>query len=457
MFTLRLLKLKIHSRRVFVFKRSLPVFAFLLASVMIAWPALNEQKEKFATATPAVKSLKNNNSDMESVRFFSQDSGQNPITVTAETVREMSKNRQIIALENPQAKYIMSDGVELTGETASGLAFQKEKYLYFEERVDSRTDTGYMAESEKVVCDYNAGTIGSEQDVFIKGPAGMLKANGVFVKDKGNYLHFKGHTETLLFHTEKPKEEIVGLQFNKIKNYFGENKQNIRMTTENGLIINQSEQTITGLRNVDVYQSTGHMEAQTLILNYVKQKNEKNEINKITARENVQVTQSGQKVTGDELVVYRDLDEIQSVLKLLPAEAAKTENVPAQLIEMRGNASLTENKNTIQAEKIYAVYDESGENMIKAVAVGKMSATNGMQRIYGNYGIYTPATKIVSVYEKVSLHEKESVLKGEYATLNLKTGISSLSAPKNGSKTGGRVHGQIIPNDFESNKTSEEK
>ena len=47
MFTLRLLKIKIHSRRVFLFKRYLPIFAFLLTSVMIAWPALKTQKDDF--------------------------------------------------------------------------------------------------------------------------------------------------------------------------------------------------------------------------------------------------------------------------------------------------------------------------------------------------------------------------------------------------------------------------
>ncbi len=455
MFTLRLLKLKIHSRRVFIFKRSLPVFAFLLASVMIVWPALNEQNDKFATAAPSVKNIKNSNSDMDSVRFFSQDKEQNPITVTAAMVREMDKGRQIISLTEPRAKYIMSDGVVLTGVTPYGLAFQKEKYLYFEERVDSQTDTGYIADSEKVVCDYNAGTIGSEQDVFIKGPAGMLKGNGFFVKDKGNYLYFKGHTATLIFHHEKPIEAIAALDFDKQKSYLSENKQNIYITSENGLILNQSDKTVTALKNVDVYQDKNHLEAQSLILNYDKGANRKTEVRRITAREKVIATFPQQKATGNELIVYRANDEIISIRDTLARYIENETQSIGQIVELNGNAVLKEKNNTIQADKIYAIYDVNG-NMQRVVAIGNMSATNGMQRIHGHYGIYTPETKIVSVHENVSLHEKESVLKGEYATLNLKTGISSLGASKQ-SASGGRVHGQIIPNDFESDKKSEEK
>ncbi len=456
MFTLRLLKLKIHSRRVFIFKRSLPVFAFLLASVMIVWPALNEQNDKFAMIAPTAKSLKDSNSDMESVRFFSKDKEQNPITVTAQTVREMEKNRQIISLVEPRAKYVMSDGVVLTGITPYGLAFQKEKYLYFEERVDSQTNTGYIGESEKVVCDYNAGTIGSEQDIFIKGPAGMLRANGFFVKDKGNYLHFKGHAATLMFHQQQPINVVEMLDFDKQRSYLSQDKQNIYLTSENGLIINQVEKTVTALKNVDVYQDNNHLESQLLVLNYIKNEQGKTEIQRVTARENVVADLAAQKATGHELIVYRAPAEIATVIQTLAPYLGDDLQSVGQVIELNGKAVITESANTIRADKIYAVYDASGSEMQKVIALGNMSATNGVQRIYGNYGIYTPATKIISVHEKVSLHEKESVLKGEYATLNLKTGISSLSAPKQG-ETGGRVRGQIIPNDFETKKTSEEK
>ncbi len=568
MFTLRLLKLKIHSRRVVVFKRALPAFAFLLASVMIAWPAFNEQKDKFTLATKEATDVQTGNSDMTAVRYFSKDSEENPLTITSQTVRELDKTRKIIALTRPTAKYIMSDGVILTGETSYGLIFQNDKYLYFEDRVDGATDTGYQAISEKIVCDYNAGTLASEQDVFIKGPAGMLQANGFYIKEHGNYLFFKGYTSTLLFQSEKPKEAVGALDFEKQKSYLKEDKGNVYITSENGLIINQTEQTITAQKNVDVYQNDGHLESDNLVLHYVRDGQGKTSVRKVSAEGNVIATTSaqtatgdvmtvyrapaemaqvlqavpmasvpaqtaqnlsqvitlkssennatvkekkntikaqkliavyanelgeatapnksalsaissaseksatsdssslikaialgkasavsgGQTATGNEIVIYRDGAEIENILKSLPSDKEfQVSETPGQVIVLTGKAVIKEGANTVKADKIYALYNKAGTEMIKAVTLGNTSATNGAQRVYGVNGVYTPKTKIVSVYEKVSLHEKESVLQGEYATLNLKTGISSLHASKTGKKAG-RVKGQIIPNDFETKK-----
>ena len=39
--------IKKHSRRVQITKHSLPVFAFLIASLIVLWPLFNQEKEKF--------------------------------------------------------------------------------------------------------------------------------------------------------------------------------------------------------------------------------------------------------------------------------------------------------------------------------------------------------------------------------------------------------------------------
>ena len=80
MFTPRLFKIKRHSRRVLVFKRPLPVFAFILASLMLVWPILiAEQKEQFSVAVKTDKKNTSAKVDMEQVRFYAQDKKkQNP-------------------------------------------------------------------------------------------------------------------------------------------------------------------------------------------------------------------------------------------------------------------------------------------------------------------------------------------------------------------------------------------
>ena len=82
------------------------------------------------------------------------------------------------------------------------------------------------------------------------------------------------------------------------------------------------------------------------------------------------------------------------------------------------------------------------------VAVGNVQASNGVQRILGNYGIYNPKTSVIDLYDDVQLHQGNSVLKGQWANLNLQSGISSSKSQQEGA-TKTRVKGSLIPTDFE--------
>ncbi len=541
MFTPRLLKLKIYSRRVSVFKRLLPICAFLLTSVMIAWPALKEQKDTFSSSVSVKTNIKEAQNDMEQVRFFSKDDNQNPFTVIAESVRETDSSRQIVLMDKPKATYRMKNNTVLTGTTPFGMAFQQEHYLYFEEQIDMTSTNGYQGNSSKVICEYEQGRLGSDSDVYVKGPAGMLTAQGFFTKDNGDYIHFKNHTESLLFHTPKAVSEIDSLQYNAMREYLKQNEQNIFITSDNGLIINQLQQTITALKNVQITQGNGLLTAPQVTLSYRKLENGETEITKLEAENKVKVTKptqsatgnhltfyknpteiqtviqeqnhlpelktsqdiaqmivlSGQAVlqdkknslkadyitalydstgtkiekviadqnvfaaqqdktlSGNRLTVYQNPKEIQAVLKTLPdIKEINSTQAPGQIVLIEGNAEAYEKPNKLTADKLYVLYDSKGEKIEKSVAVGNMTAQNETQKIQGEYGVYTTATEVASVYKNVVLTEKDSVLKGSYASLNMKTGISSLTAPKQKNGQKGRVKGSIVPNNF---KESEDK
>ncbi len=457
MFTLRLLKIKIHSRRVFVFKRSLPIFAFLLAGIMIAWPALMEQKETFSSSLADVKPQKGSQVDMEEVRFFSKDKKQNPFTVLAVSVQETNPARKIITLDKPKATYEMSDGVILNAVSPYGLAFQEEKYLYFDEQVDTVTNNGYKAISTKVICDYNTGTIGSEQPVYIKGPAGMLKAAGFFVSEKGNKIHFKGATETLFFNKPKEMAQVDDLSFEQQKNYLAEDKENVYLTSENGVIVEQDIHTITAFKNVNLLQDINRLKAQKLSLVYEKDSNGKNQLVKLAAREQVELLQQNKKANSEALFLYRQQLDIQNqMISLKERLPFAIELQPVQLIVLEERVKVKEKTDTVSADKMYVLYKQNlatnSDEVDKIIAVGNVSATNGRQTITGRYGVYNPNAHLINVYENVKIKEKNSVLTGENASLNLKTGISSLSSH---STSAGRVKGSLIPSEL--NNESEDK
>ncbi|MDR2902534.1 MAG: LPS export ABC transporter periplasmic protein LptC, partial [Lactobacillales bacterium] len=193
MFTLRLFKIKLHSRRVQVLKRVLPIFAFLFAGVLLVWPTLIEQKDKFSLATKNTDAV-NSKINMQGVRFFSLDGKNQPLVVVADSVQETDPNSQIITLEEPKATLKMNNGEVLNSETAYGFAFQKDEYLYFEDEVYSTTDSGWEAYSYRVVVDYKNNIMESDTPVRIIGPAGKLNADGFLLFNNADNINFKGNT-----------------------------------------------------------------------------------------------------------------------------------------------------------------------------------------------------------------------------------------------------------------------
>ena len=78
MFTPRSLKIKVHSRRVKLVKQALPIVAFLLASLMLAWPFFATHKGKFTLAKKPDHVLEGASVNMQEVRFISLDSKNQP-------------------------------------------------------------------------------------------------------------------------------------------------------------------------------------------------------------------------------------------------------------------------------------------------------------------------------------------------------------------------------------------
>lgn len=456
MFTLRLLKIKIHSRRVFVFKRCLPIFAFLLASMMLIWPAFVEQKDKFSVAVPAVNISQGADVDMENVRFFSKDKRENPMNVTAVSVQEVDASKKILKLNSPKAVYKTADNILLTSVSPYALAFQNEKYLYFEKDILSTTDTGYEAVSEKVTYDYDLNTISSDSNVFIKGGAGMLRAEGFFVTDKGAKINFKGKTKSLMFETEKTHDEVKKLSFDKQDSYFKSHKNAVMITSENGLLINQIDKTITAIKNAHVYQQKEHINADRIILTYEKDGYNNNQVVKAEAYKNAQALMQNKTAKAEEMILYKKKKEISDKLsdikKYYPDANISLLN---QLVYLNKKAMVKEDNYLILADKMYVFYkavDQNKSEIEKIVAVGSVRASNGVQRVDGGYGIYNPTTKMVDLYDNVRLKQGNSILNGEWASLNLETGISTLKSKE---KDQGRIKGSLIPTDFE--QESEEK
>lgn len=290
MLTLRLFKIKMHTRRVLILKRSLPVFAFLCVSVMMAWPALMQPKETLKVAKDEVqKSLNGAKVDMTQVLFFSADDKDQPFRVTAQTVQETDPERKIITLNYPKGDYVMNSGEILYGQAPYGFAFQKEEYLYFEQDVQASTKSGYTAKTDAVVIAYKKNTMESEADLFVTGPGGTLNSQGFLIEKSGDLMTFKKKTKTVI----RDKEG------------------DITITSKNGLYVDRVLHTITAVGSAVITQADKTIKGDKIVLYYTD--NPDDRLKKAEAFGNVSAETPNERITGDQ----GDYDPKTSLIKMI--------------------------------------------------------------------------------------------------------------------------------------------
>ena len=353
----------------FLFKHSLPVFAFLLLAVIIIWPQFIQDKEKFNL--PSVEQIKESpDVNLENVRFFSQDPKHKKITTVSEKIVEVDPKNNVIRLEKPVATYMLDSGETITARTPYGLAYQNDKYMFFEDRVHATTDNGYVIQASQVNMTYD-GVLDSDSPVSIRGPAGTLNAQGIHMIDKGAFVHFKKKS-TAHLDTKQGKVTIVSLD---------------------GMDIDRAKQKIIAKQDVHVTNEGKVLTSDTVILYYVDEK--KTRIDHIEAQGHVVATDKENKVTADKMIMYYANDkenEIKSILATGNVVASNPKNkitgdvgeyIPStQIITVTGNVVLHQGQSFIKGTEA-RLNMATGESNLQNEEVGPSGKKKG--RITGTF------------------------------------------------------------------------
>jgi len=303
MLTKRLMQIKQHSRRVLITKRSLPVFAFLIIALIVIWPQFSQHKEKFSLAVPT--NGKQTQVEMENLRFFGMNNKKLPMTLNTPSVHQIEDINDKVRMEKPVGTYQMSSGDVMTLTAPYALINQNQEQIFFEDRINIKTDSGYIGKTSQVLCDYNQGTADGDSPISISGPAGKLNAQGIWMADKGNLILFKKKATAV------------------IKN----KKQNITVSAVSGIQVDQSVKTITAMDQVKVVQGNEIMTADKAVLYYTDNKNDR--IQRIESFGHVVIDNKKQKISGDKGIY----------------------NSQTKIAEIEGNVVITQGGHKMQGNK----------------------------------------------------------------------------------------------------------
>ena len=200
-------RIKKHNRTVLFLKLLMPSFAVIAIALMILWPRLVEQKNKFhlGLSRPLIVSQTENLSIVNS-KFFSADNKNQPFVLSAELAMETQPNSRIISLTKPKASILLNSGTRIMVDSMTGTLYQKQNEIILNNGCNAESDKGHNLKTEEILIDLNDNSMVSNSKTYFSFPHGRIESEGLYVENKGDIIKFTGHANMLITPTtEKVK------------------------------------------------------------------------------------------------------------------------------------------------------------------------------------------------------------------------------------------------------------
>ncbi len=146
-------------------------------------------------------------------------------------------------------------------------------------------------------------------------------------------------------------------------------------------------------------------------------------------------------LTGDDLRLETSGDRITANESLEYWEAKR-------LAVARGGAVASRGDKQLSAELLVGHFrqDEDGRLVLKQVdAQGQVEISTPTEYVTSDSGVYHVDKEVAELIGTVKITRGEAQLNGEYAEVNLATGVSRLLAAPPGGEGDSRVHGLLVP------------
>lgn len=222
-------------------------------------------------------------------------------------------------------------------------------------------------------------------------------------------------------------------------------------------------------RNEQVYVARGNavaargditVYADEMTAHYRKTDKSSTDIDRIDVVGNVRIVSPSETVYGDRGAY----DVINGVLVLVGKDLrliGEQDTITArdsleywenkQMAVARGDAEAIREDKRIKADVLTAHFEpgaNDSQELKRIEAFGNVRITTAEEYARGNHGIYYVDRELASLNGDVKITREDNQLNGQYAEVNLKTGISRLlpGPPGQTAKDGGqRVHGLLVP------------
>lgn len=218
----------------------------------------------------------------------------------------------------------------------------------------------------------------------------------------------------------------------------GKDDQPIEITADNGIEWQRDNQVMIATGNAKATRGTSNVEADTLRAYYQNNANGGSDLSRLDAIGHVKISSPTQTVTGQSGVY----DLLQAILvvtgKKVTLVSGKDRITATQQMEYyekkqmaiaRQNATANHDGKVLRAETLVALFskDKFGKSRVSRVqAFENVRVVTPTESIWARKGIYDVSSGIVTLNGDVRITRDGNQLNGDYAVINLNTGISKL-------------------------------
>jgi lipopolysaccharide export system protein LptC len=183
-----------YSRFVRVMKMVLPALAVVLLGLVVAWPRLHLDDDRFRVGFAGISAKSVQNLAMVNARYFGVDKNNKPFTVTADRAEQAEGKPDEINLDQPKADFTSRDGAGVFLGADRGNYHQKAQLLDLANNVSLYHEKGYELHTEQAQVNLGDNTAWGDHPVQGQGPQGRLQGEGFRIRDRGGDVLITGRS-----------------------------------------------------------------------------------------------------------------------------------------------------------------------------------------------------------------------------------------------------------------------
>jgi lipopolysaccharide export system protein LptC len=187
-----------YSRFVAIMKLLLPSVAVAVLGVVLAWPQIQAQTDRFTLGFSSLDPRTASPSTLVNPRYHGVDERDQPYTLIAATAEEMPDDPDRVDLEQPQGDILLSGGRWIAVRGNAGLYSRIERTLDLSGDVMLYRDDGFEFHTQEAHIDLHANSAYGTDPVRGRGPDGSVVSEGFELVDGGRVVMFTGTARLML-------------------------------------------------------------------------------------------------------------------------------------------------------------------------------------------------------------------------------------------------------------------